>query len=285
MGVLKLIAPSSAGLEMRTLHLPATLVTLALGALAVGCSSTDSPGMGQMSIVMADAPIANVQSATVWVSRVYLIGGSDSTGARYTITSTPAQYDLLSLQGGVTAALGSASIPVGDYTQLRMVVDSARLTLAGGLLFAGGSASATVTVPSGMQTGIKVNFDGAVHVAAGQTILVVDFDASRNFVFTGPALAPTGLLFKPVLHATVENVAGSIAGTVTPASARAKVYAIFTSDNDTVATALADTTSGAYKLWFLPPGAYTVTAVGASLNISKTLTLRAAQDTIGVDFP
>jgi hypothetical protein len=270
---------------MFTRHMSKLLATLILGTLAAGCSSSESPGTGQLSVVMTDSPIANVQSATVWVSRVYLIGGADSTGSQYTITSTPAQYDLLSLQGGVTAALGTTTIPVGDYTQMRLVVDSARITLAGGLLFSGGSASATVKVPSGMQTGIKVNFQGSVHVAPGQTILVVDFDASENFVFTGPAGAPTGVLFKPVLHATVENVAASIAGTVTPASAKAKLYAIFSANGDTVATALADTTTGAYKLWFLPPGAYTVTAVGTSLNVSKSLTLRAAQDTTGVNFP
>ncbi len=270
---------------MRIPVLPLTLATLAIGALAAGCSSSESPSTGQLSVALTDSPLADVQSATVWVSRVYLIGGGDTSGPQYTITSTPASYDLLSLQGGVTAALGTVTIPTGAYSQLRFVVDSARITLAGGLTFPGGSASATLTVPSGMQTGIKVVFDTPVQVTPGQTVLVADFDVSQSFVLTGPAGAPTGALFKPVIHATAENVAASIAGTVTPASAKAKLYAIFSSSGDTVATALADTVSGAYKLWFLPPGAYTVTAVGNGLNASKTLTLRAAEDTTGVDFP
>lgn len=261
------------------------VVTVATVALAAACNKTSEPGMGQVTTQLTDAPIANVQSATVWISRIYLIGGSDTTGTQFTISSTPASYDLLSLQGGVTAALGTATIPAGDYTQMRLVVDSARVTLASPLTFVGGSASATVRVPSGMQTGIKVNLQGAVHVAPGQTILVVDFDASQNFVLTGPAGAPTGILFKPLLHATVADVAASISGTVTPASAKAKVYAIFTSNGDTVTTALADPTSGAYKLWYLPPGAYTVTAVGTGLNVSKSVTVLAAQDTTGVNFP
>ncbi len=262
-------------------------------ALAVAAcsekSSTTSAATASFSVNLTDAGIANVQSATVWVSRVYLIGGTDTTGTQFTIDSTPASYDLLSLQGGVTAALGSKTIPVGNYSQLRLVVDSAMLTLKSPLTFSNGSTSKTVKVPGGQQTGIKVNFDSTVHVAPGQTILVVDFDASRNFVFTGPSTAPTGVLFTPVLHATVQNVAASIAGTVTPASAKAKLYAIFQSNNDTVTTALADTTTGAYKLWFLPPGTYTVTAVGtasgSTLNASKTITRRAAQDTTGVNIP
>ncbi len=262
----------------------------AVALAAAGCSeSTTSASTASFSVVLADAGIADVQSATVWISKVYLIGGTDTTGTRFTIDSTPAEYNLLSLQSGVTAALGTKTIPVGDYEQLRFVVDSAVLTLKAPLTFSDGSTTKTVRVPSGMQTGIKVNFDGPVHVAPGQTILVVDFDASRNFVFTGRPPNPNGVLFTPVLHATVQNVAASIAGTVATVSAKAKLYAILTSDNDTVTTALADTTTGAYKLWFLPPGAYTVTAVGtasgSTYNQSKSVTVRAAQDTTGVNFP
>jgi Domain of unknown function (DUF4382) len=269
---------------MRALRVGQSVLAVALIGLAAGCSSSESPSTGQMSVVMTDSPIANVQSATVWVSKVYLIGGSDSTGTQYVITDTPAQYDLLQLQGGVTAALGTATIPTGSYSQLRMVVDSARLVLAGGLTFVGGADSATVMVPSGMQTGIKVNFQGPVQVTPGQTILVVDFNAAANFRLTGTALAPTGVLFTPVLNATVQNVAGSIAGTVTPASSKATVYAIYTSSGDTLGSALADTTTGAYKIWYLPPGAYTVSAAGSGLSATDTVTLNASQILTGVDF-
>ncbi len=269
---------------MRTRSFVGLLAAVALGAVT-GCKSSEAPGTGQLALLLSDSPIADVQAATVWISRVYLIGGSDSTGTQFTITSTPASYDLLSLQGGVTAELGNITIPTGSYEQLRLVVDSARITLAGGLTVPGGSASATLTVPSGMQTGIKVVFQNPVQITPGQTILVADFDVSQSFVLTGPPTAPTGAIFKPVIHATVQNTAASIAGTVTPPSSHAKLYAIFTSNGDTLATALADTTSGAYKLWFLPPGAYTVTAVGNGLNASKSITLRAAEDTTGVNFP
>ncbi len=271
---------------MRRIPMRGTLTALAAAALVAGCNETSAPaGAGQVTALLTDAPAAGVKSATVWISKVYLVGGSDSMGSRFTIDSTPHQYDLLSLQNGVTVALGTATIPAGTYEQMRFIVDSARVTLDSGLTFADGSATKALTVPSGMQTGIKVVFDVPVQVTTGQTILVADFDVSQSFVLTGPPGGPMGCLFKAVIHATVQNVAASVAGTVTPASAKAKLYAIFTSDNDTVATALADTTSGAYKLRFLAPGAYTITAVGTGLNVSKSLTLRAGQDTTGVNFP
>ena len=266
------------------------LGAIALSSLAAcgDSKSTTASSTGTLSVRLTDAPVDNVQSAQVWISKVYLIGGADTVSSRITISSTPQQFDLLTLQNGVTAALGSAVIPVGTYTQMRFVVDSAKVTLKAPLTFSDGSASKTLVVPSGMQTGVKINFQSAVQVTPGETILVVDFDVSRSFVFTGVKTAPNGALFKPVLNATVQNVAASIAGVVAPASSKAALAAVAAS-GDTVATTMADTLTGAYKLRFLAPGTYTVkvlgTATGSTLVGSKSVAVRAAQDTTGVNFP
>ena len=267
---------------MRTVHWKTTLGALLVGA-AAACSGSDSGTTGQIVVRITDSPVDNIESAVVWISSVYLIGGADTTGNRYTVTTTPQQYDLLDLTNGVTAALGTATIPTGDYTQMRLVVDSARVTLKAGKTFSDGSSSKTLQTPSAQRTGIKVNFSGPVHVAPGQTILVVDFDVSRNFVFTGPPANPNGVLFKPVLHASVQDIAGSIAGTVTPASSKPRLFAIM--NGDTVTSALADSTTGAYQLWFLPPGSYTVAAVATGLQTqTQSTTVGTAQNVTGVDF-
>jgi hypothetical protein len=258
-----------------------TARTCALLLLA-GCGG-ESGGTGQVAVQLTDAPIENVQSATVWVSSVYLIGGSDSTGARFTVLSTPQQYDLLTLTNGATAALGVATIPIGNYTQLRFVVDSARITLKAGKTFSDGSSSKTLQTPSAQRTGIKVDFSGPVNIVPGQTILVVDFDMARNFVFTGPSASPTGVLFTPVLHATVRDIAGSIAGTVTPANAKARLYAIL--NGDTITSALADSLTGVYKLWFLPPGSYSVAAVATGFQTqTASAAVADAQNVTGLNF-
>ncbi len=249
---------------------------VALFALA---ACNEGPQLGQVSMLLADAPNPGIASATVWISRVYLVGGN----APVDISTTPAQYDLLSLQGGVTAALGSALIPVGAYEQLRLVVDSARITLAGSATFSDGSNTRALKVPSGMQSGIKVNFGGPVHVAPGQTTLVVDFDASRSFVFTGAGPSPNGALFKPVLHATSRDLAGSVSGMVSPDTAHAHLFAI-AGAADTVASAAADA-AGAYTLMFLPPGSYTIAAAATRFaNATQSVTVGAAQHVTGVNF-
>ena len=253
-----------------------TAATAILVSTLVACQG-GGPQMGHVSVRLTDAPLAGVASAMVWVSQVYLVPG------KFVISSTPVSYDLLDLQSGVTASLGDANIPVGDYEQLRLVVDSAVLTLADGSTFSDGSSTKTLKVPSGMQTGIKVNFGGPIHVAPGETDLVVDFDVSRNFVFLGMSSHPTGVLFKPVLHGSTQDVAGSISGTSSPASANGKLFAILGSD--TVTTALADPQTGAYTLWFLPPGSYTVADSASGFKTStKSVTVGSTEHVTAVDF-
>ncbi len=267
---------------------PSALLTNGIALLAIAaCNGTTGPGMGQLNVHLTDAPLAGIASAMVRITKVYLIGGGDASGPRFTITDTPHDYDLLTLQNGATALLGSASIPVGDYTQLRLVVGQATVTLAPGMTFSDGSTSKTVKIPSGMESGIKVNFSGPVHIHPGQTDLVVDFDVSRNFVFTGGSSSPTGVLFTPVLHASVMDVAGSISGTSSPPSAMARLFAIRTTPTgpDTVTSAQADATTGAYKLWFLPPATYTVADTAAGYkNATQAVTVGPAQNVTGVNF-
>jgi len=262
------------------------LASLACAAAIASCDGGAGPRMGQVVVHLTDAPMAGVGGATVWVSKVYLLGGGgggDEESGPVTVSSSAAKYDLLKLQNGATALLGSALIPVGDYEQLRLVLDSARVTLAAGMTFADGSTSRTLRTPSAGESGLKVNFGGPVHVAPGQTDLVVDFDVSRNFVFLGDPTHPNGVLFTPVLHGGVMDIAGSISGISSPAAANGHLFAI--QGSDTVTSAVADATTGVYTLWFLPPGTYTVadSAVG-NVTATTPFTVGTAQHVTGVDF-
>jgi hypothetical protein len=90
--------------------------------------------------------------------------------------------------------------------------------------------------------------------------------------------------FKPVIHATVMDVAGSIAGTVLPIEARAGLYAI--QGLDTVATAAADTLTGEYVLRYLVPGTYSVLAraTGYQDGIVTPVDVANSANVTGVDF-
>jgi hypothetical protein len=250
---------------------------LALGACTDG--GTSNPELGTLTVRLADAPGEEVESAVIWVSGVSVVGQDGI----HVISTATASYDLLALQGGVTAYLGSAEIPVGTYSQLRLLVDSARVTLKSPITFTSGSSSAALRVPSGSTSGLKVNL-GNVAVVPGETVLLVDFDVSRSFVFQGPPGGPKSASFKPVIHATVMDVAGSIGGMVQPASSKAGLFAI--QGLDTIATASADGVTGGYLIRYLAPGTYRVLAraVGYQDGVQDGIVVGNSQAVTGVDF-
>ncbi len=162
--------------------------------VAASCDQGVAPraGVGRVRIQLTDAPSDMLSSAQIWVSRVYLQGeGTDSTAtdsaAVVTLFNDPANpkhYDLLTLRDSVSANLTQAvSVAATSYATLRIVVDSARVTLAAGYAFADGATSGALMVPSAAETGIKVQLDRPIEtVADSTTTVVVDFNVDRNFV-------------------------------------------------------------------------------------------------------
>lgn len=249
---------------------------LTVAAGLVACEGGAGPQMSHVFVHLTDAP-AGITAASAWISTVYLVGGDGTS--RVTISTGPStEYDLLALQGGVTALLGDNTIPAGDYEQLRLVVDSAFVLLDGE------TDPRILKVPSGMQTGIKVEWNGPVHIQGGRTDLTVDFDVSRSFIITGPT-PPRQVLFKPVLHGVVTDLSGSISGTSSPANALGRVFAIV--GTDTVAATDADPTTGAYTIMFLPAATYTVldsSTVSGHKAPTQSVVVAASQNVTGVDF-
>jgi len=169
-------------------------------SILAACDAS-GPATSRVRLLLTDAPGPGIESAVVWVSRAYLTPG-DSDGP-VVVADVPSEHDLLQLQNGVTALLGTATVPAGRYSQLRLVVDSARLTLVAGATFDDGSSTKSLKVPSGSESGIKVSFPGGLDLTADAD-LVVDFDVADNFVFQGPSSGPYRVLFTPHLKGTAQ---------------------------------------------------------------------------------
>ncbi len=178
-----------------------SLLVVALAAGLGACHGAGEPQMSRVTAWLTDAPGTDmIESAQVTISTVYLVG-SDGT-ARDTLSTNAGVFDLLDLQNGLKAFLGTATIAAGDYEQLRLVVTGATIALKTGFTFSDGTATHDLKVPSGPQSGIKVNFGGPVHIAPPTTTVTIDFPIDENFVFTGGSSSPNGVLFKPTLHGT-----------------------------------------------------------------------------------
>ena len=78
-------------------------------------------------------------------------------------------------------------------------------------------------------------------------------------------------ILKPVIRATNAAVTGSISGVIQPVETRAIIYGI--NNSDTVATALADTSSGVFKITGLNPGPYTLSIIPAGTTVYRDTTL------------
>jgi hypothetical protein len=235
-------------------------------ALVWGCSDQGTdPGRATMRIFVTDA-VGLYDAVNITFTEVSAHIG----GQWVTISNQTQTVNLLDWNNGNILQLGQADVQAGTYTQIRLKIASAEVVLNG--------TRFDMTVPSGATSGLKLNakFD----VAAGSTYdIVLDFDAERSVVVTGPVLNPTGFNLKPVIRATAIALTGSISGTVTNPTNLPVAYAI--SGTDTITSSPVDTT-GFFRLAFLPPATYTV-------SIVDTLNRKASQTnvlvTAGQDFP
>jgi hypothetical protein len=211
---------------MNSRSLLASAGAFAVLALPLACSdstSTSPSGSGTVVVKLTDAPFLtdSLKSVDIFVVRVEgRTSDADSatadsnlesgSSAGWTVLASPnATYNLLALQNGVSATLGSAQLAAGSYNGLRFIIDPTKssATLKNGTVLSG-SSSPSITFPSASRSGIKVVLSQPLKVVAGATTtLLVDFDVNNSFVMRGNSIEKNGLLFKPVIKGTVTDAA------------------------------------------------------------------------------
>ncbi len=222
------------------------MAAIALSALALfGCkeSATDpTTGKATLRIYLTDA-VAQYDAVNITFTEV----SAHIDSAWLVLNNQTQTVNLLDWNNGKTLLLGEAEVEAGTYTQIRLKIQSASVVWNG--------QAFPMNVPSGAQSGLKLltKFD----IAAGSTYdLVLDFDAERSVVATGPRNKPNGFILKPTIRAAAIALTGSISGTVLNPNALPTAYAI--ANNDTVTSSSVDATTGFFRLAFLPPQSYTV---------------------------
>lgn len=253
-----------------------------LGIAAVtACSDTTGSNTGKLTVKLTDAPFpfAEVSRVDMFVVRIDArttsasdIETTDASSSGWTTIASPnTAINLLSLQGGVTTNLGSATLATGNYNAIRLILDTQKstITLKDGTVLTGGNG---IVFPSAAQTGIKINLDAPIQVTQDSSVMILDFDVGSSFVMRGNSIKNNGLLFKPVIRAVATELTGTLTGSVRSASATGPAVAGATVDVLKDGTALTDTVSanvvastasdasGNFRFSFLLPGAYEVRA-------------------------
>jgi len=170
------------------------LSLMAAGVQGCGSDSTGLGDTGRMTVLLTDAPFPFdlVAEANVVIERVDVVG---EFGVE-TIADGEQTFNLLDLQNGVTAVLGSASLLEGPISQIRLIVSSANVVLIDETTF-------DLFVPSGAQTGIKILTPGVDIAAGAETTTTLDMDVSESFIVQGNVDTPAGIhgfIFTPVVR-------------------------------------------------------------------------------------
>jgi len=259
-----------------------TAAVVALGAIFTSCDSlfngNGDGDTGTLTVWLTDAPFPAdlVAEANITIDSLDIRekDTEDETGAYTTLSREQGTYNLLDLRNGVKESLVELDIPEGTYNQVRLFVSDAEVVLMDGQEF-------PLQVPSGIRTGLKVFIRPDIVVENGITSeLLLDIDVSKSFVVQGPVSSQPwsrndsikGVLFKPVLRAVNQSVAGWLVGTVTDTSAAAnpipdaQVWVWSVEMDSVISNTFTDTLdplTGDYQLIGLAAGFYTAYATVA----------------------
>jgi hypothetical protein len=225
-----------------------------------GGGSVGGSNRGTLDVYMADAPPdSSITSVEVDISRIEAFVGSNWQ----VVSSGPQSYDLLDLTENA-ARVASASLPVGNYTQLRFIVTQARVTDSGGTHIATvPNATTTLSVDHSIQAGLT-------------TSLLLDFNVDRSLVKVGPG----NYVLNPVVPAVIRTEAGTITGVATDgvgALSNVKVWAVYTSggnySQNWPVNMGASRSTGNFKVWALLPGTYRLDLEWTNGSQTKTATV------------
>jgi hypothetical protein len=258
------------------------LALLPVVALA-GCGGGGSGAggnTGTLRVSLVDAPDPSITSLNVTIDRVeaHVINPNDPNdnepGHWQAITTDPQTFDLLDLVTN-EAILGSGTLPVGRYSQVRLFVSNATVTDATG--------THPVTIPSAGNTGIKLNVDYTI--SPNQvTAILLDFNVSKSLIKTGNGQ----YRLQPVIPVVVKVLSGTITGTVTRNGTPlpdADVKAVYVSGGKYPVGTEVNTSitqdNGSFKIWALLPGTYalTVTAPNGTTVTRNGVVVAANQNT------
>jgi hypothetical protein len=299
--------------------IPLTAALLAAGPL--GCDR-DPAAVGKnatIRVLLTDAPSDYIGSALVDIGQVQIIPGGTEGPITLSEDGTDGLVDLMDLRDAATTLLAEGIVEPGTYHQLRLIVERARVALASvegtQFRFPDGMTEQDMKVPSGAQTGIKLNLksadtsqegeaedsEGGVEIVPGETVLILDFDVSRSFVIQGNPETPAGIKsvhFKPTLRVIVQDGSGSISGTVSTALSAELVKGLtvtatpeddtFFGEYQTRSAQVLTGEDGKYTIPFLVPGSYTVSVTPpdgyAATPASSAVVIDPAENEENIDF-
>lgn len=156
------------------------------GLAEVGMGRIEASDVASLRITITDIQFLPVDDGQMG-------DGMNEHGWR-SLSVEPVELDLMALpvEGEVPLVLASGMVDAGDFRMARLFVSDAIIVLeepvtVGNTTYDAGEPGHSVTIPSGLQTGLKTDFDVNVTVDGDtEVLLVFDPDATfKNVTATG----------------------------------------------------------------------------------------------------
>lgn len=271
----------------------AAMALVACGGGGDGAPPAAAPqpqAFGTLQVALTDAPACGFDEVTVTVERVRVHqseGASENEmGWRDLTLKAPLKINLLDLQNGALVDLGQTTLPVGQYTQMRLILapnngnDAANYVIPSN----GGSMQpVAMDTPSAQRSGIKL-IHGFTVEANKTTSLVLDFDACHSVVQRGNG--SYGL--KPVISImpmTLTRIAGyvqtGVRGVQVTAQKGGVVYkATHPNASGFFVLGPIDPSKGPYDVVFSGKDLTTAVVAGVPVTAEQTTTLNGSADAV-----
>jgi hypothetical protein len=224
------------------------LCALALIVTAGGCSDDDDhdnplqPGMGTARVRMTATP-SSFTSVELQVTEVALLSstGTDTINGWTVIGNVPTTFELTTLGNGTFALLGSATVPSGDYSRVRVKVGTASSVTAGG-------STVPLAVSADAQNGIVFVGDFSVP-DRGTAELAINVDTEGAIQSDGAG----GFLLEPDMRLVNVATSGTVRGIVMTPGTRTTVQAMQGAE---VMGSTRASATGLFEIGLLVPGTF-----------------------------
>ena len=162
----------------------------------IGCSSTDD-NYGIVSLRVIDSSYSGLAKELIYDKGDYSIinisiirielTGDDTVIVFEDYGTDPLLINLLDLGSAGTLLISDAEIPLGNYNKIRMILDApeeqnqAPVTPGSFLTLDGDTTEYTIFIPSGSQTGLKINLNPHIELVDGSSFeIVFDFNSENT---------------------------------------------------------------------------------------------------------
>jgi hypothetical protein len=214
-----------------------------------------------MNVRLSDAPDPTITAINLTFTKLQAHVGSSWVE----IPLADETVDLMDLTSQ-DMLLGTATLPAGHYTQIRLFPSSVTVTDSDG--------THDVNIGSASHTGIKVNINADLGENLVQTLLL-DFNVDKSLIKQGNGQ----YRLQPVLVGVVQVMSGTVTGVATDGTnplLNAHVTAVYEAgDSFPIGTEVNTSSSladGTFKIWALLAGTYTLNFTWTSEDGTVTKT-------------